>query len=79
MGDIPILQVDFGAYYYTGNGVHAAEVDDLVIDDMDHVEGLVICDRVHEDVSMNANGMFGVENGVLVLDATSTELSERAG
>ena len=78
-GSIPGLQVDFGTDYYTGDGVEPAEVDDLVVDDVDHVERLVICDRVHEDVSMNANGMFGVENGVLVLDATSTTLSGGAG
>ena len=64
---LPGLQVDFGADHHTGDGVHAAEVDDLVVHDLDHVEGLVICDRVDENVAMDANGMLGVEDGVLVL------------
>ena len=66
-GDIPGLQVEFGAYYYTRDGVHPAEVDDLVIYDVHHIERLVVCDRVHEDVAMDADGMLGIENRVLVL------------
>ena len=68
-GSIPGLQVDFGTDYYTGDGVHAAEVDDLVVHDLDHVEGLVICDRVDENVAMDADGMLGVEDGVFILGA----------
>ena len=66
-GSIPGLQVDFGTDYYTRDGVHAAEVDDLVIYDVHHIERLVVCDRVHEDVAMDADSMLGIENRVLVL------------
>ena len=64
---IPVLEVDFGAYNYTGDGVHAAKVDNLVVDDLNHVERLVVCHGVDENEAMDANGMLGVENSVLVL------------
>ncbi len=55
---IPVLEVYLGAYDYTGNGVHAAEVDNLVVHDLNHVEGLVVCYGVHEDEAMDADGML---------------------
>ena len=58
--DGPVWQVDFGAYYYTWDGVHATEVDDLVVHDANHVEGFAVRDRVHEDIAMDANRVFGV-------------------
>ena len=64
---IPVLEVDFGAYNHTGDGVHAAKVDNLVVDDLNHVERLVVCHGVDENEAMDANGMLGVEDGVLVL------------
>ena len=47
--------------------IHPAEIDDLVVDDGDHVKGLAGRDRVDEDVSVYANGMFGIEDRILVL------------
>ena len=34
---------------------------------MDHVEGLVVCDGVHEDITVDAYRMLGIEDCVLVL------------
>ena len=67
MEDSPVLEVDLGPDYYTWNGVLAAEVDNLVVDDMNHVEGLVICHGVDEDIAMYAYRMLGVEDGVFIL------------
>ena len=48
--------------------MHATKVDDLVIDDVDHIERLVVGNRVDEDEAVDANGMFGIQDRVLVLD-----------
>ena len=65
--DSPVLEVDLGPDYYTRNGVLAAEVDNLVVDDLNHVERLVVCHGVDENEAMDTNGMLGVEDGVLIL------------
>ena len=57
------LGTDDDAWY----GVESAEGDDLVVHDLNHVERFAGGDGVHEDVTVNANGMLGVEDSVLVL------------
>ena len=47
--------------------IQATEVDDFVVDNLDHVERLAGCDRVHEHKAVNSDGMLGVEDGVLIL------------
>jgi len=42
-------------------------VQNLVMDDIDHVEGLLRGNRVDEHVPMNPNKMLRVEHAVLVL------------
>lgn len=70
-----MLQVSLCADNDARNRVHAAEVGDLLVDDVDHVEGLARRDGVDKDEAMDADGVLGVEDGVLVLRASS----ERAG
>lgn len=54
--------------------VHPAEVDDLVVDDLDHVERFAGRHRVDEDVSMDAYGMLGIQDCVFVLSETGFSL-----
>ena len=65
--DSPLFQVCFGTHDDAGDLIHSAEINDFVIDDLDHVEGFAGRDRIDEHVSVNANGMFRVEYRVLVL------------
>lgn len=43
------------------------EVFQLFINDSNHLKALTIRDRVHENVTMNADGMFGRKERVFVL------------
>ena len=61
------MQVGLGTDDDTGNLVHSAKIDDLVVHDLHHVERLLGRDRVDENIAMDANGMLGVEDRVLVL------------
>lgn len=63
----PLFQVDLGTDDDTWYLVHAAEISDLVVDDLDHVEGLSRGNRVDEDVTVYAYGMLGIEYRVLIL------------
>lgn len=74
---LPVLQVYLGAYYYTGNGIHPTEVNNLVVHDVDHVEGFVVRDGIHEDIAVDANSVFAIENCVLVLGARGLVLGAR--
>ncbi len=47
--------------------MHAAKVDDLVIDDLNHVEGLVVCDGIDEDEAVDANCMLRIKDGIFIL------------
>jgi len=62
-----VFEVHFGADDDAGDIHYAAEVDDLVIDDLHHVEGLAGRNGVHEDVSVDADGVLRPEEGVFVL------------
>lgn len=47
--------------------MHAAEVDDFVVDDLNHVEGFVICHGVDKNETVDANCMFRIKDGILIL------------
>jgi len=38
--DVPLLQISFGTDDNAWNVLEATEVDDFVVDDLDHVEGV---------------------------------------
>lgn len=61
------MEICLGTDDDTWDGVEAAEVDNLVVYDLDHVERFPGGNRVDEDIAVDANGMFGVKDGVLVL------------
>lgn len=58
--------------------MHAAKVDDLVIDDLDHVEGFVICHGVDQDEAVYANCMLGIKDGIFILQMEEGGRCERA-
>lgn len=66
---IPILQIGFRADYDARYLVQAAKIHDFVVDNLNHVEGLARRDRVHEDEAVNTDGMFGIEDGIFILEA----------
>ena len=45
-------------------------VKDLVSNDLDHIEGLLRCDRIDQHVAMDANEMFRIHDAVLILETT---------
>lgn len=70
-----VFKVHFGADDDAGYVHYATEVDDLVVDDLDHVERLAGRDGVHEDVSMDAYGVFRPEEGILILTSGVNDLA----
>jgi nanoRNase/pAp phosphatase (c-di-AMP/oligoRNAs hydrolase) len=62
-----LRKVYLGADYDTGDFLYSTKVDDLVINDLDHFKGISRGDRVDENKAMDADGMLGVEDRVLVL------------
>lgn len=50
-----------------GNLLNSTEVDDLVMYDLNHIEGIPRGDGVHEDEAMDTNSMLGVQYRILVL------------
>ena len=67
VGWLPLGEVVLGADDDTRYRAHATEVDNLVIYDLDHVEGFPGRDGVDEDEAVDSDGMFGIQNRVLVL------------
>ena len=65
--DLLLQEITFGADNDTGQICEAAKVYNLIVDDLDHVERVAGGDGVDEDVAMDADGVLGVEGGVLVL------------
>jgi hypothetical protein len=55
---VPLWKVYLGADYDTGDLFDPTEVDNLVINDLDHVEGISRGDRVDENKTVDPNGMF---------------------
>lgn len=58
---VPRLKVHFGAYNDARYLRNAAEVDDFIVEHLDHFEGCARCNRVDEDVAMDADRMAGVK------------------
>jgi hypothetical protein len=64
---LPLSEVILGTDDDARYRAHATEVDDLVINDLDHVEGLPRGDGIHENETVDTDGVFGVEYRVLIL------------
>ena len=62
------MKVHLRANHDAGDGVLAAEFDNLVIDDAHHVEGLARRDGVHENEAMYTYCVLRVEEGEFVLE-----------
>jgi len=67
VGCLPLCEVVLGAHDDTRYRAHATKVDNLVVNDLDHVKGFPGGDRVDEDEAVDSDGMFGIQNRVLVL------------
>ena len=52
------VDVRLGADDDTGNMVQPAEIKDLLVDDLDHIERISGRNGVDEDVAMHADGML---------------------
>lgn len=66
-GMLPLGEVVLGANYDAWYRAHAAEVDNLVVYDLDHVEGFPRRDGVDKDEAVDSDGMFGIQYRVLIL------------
>ena len=49
------------------DGFGSGIIQDFVMDSLDHVERVARGDRVYEHVTVNADGMFRIEDGIFVL------------
>ena len=58
MKTAPLRKVYLGADYNTGDLFNPTEVDNLVINDLDHVEGISRGDRVDENKTVDSDGML---------------------
>ena len=70
--DVPRGQVGLRADDDARYLVEAAEIDDLVVHDLDHVEGLARRHRVDEHEAMDADRVLRVQDRVLVLCTTTS-------
>jgi len=62
-----VLKVYLGSDDNTWDVGDPTKVDDLVVDDLNHIERISRADRINKNVAMNANSMLGVQDGELVL------------
>lgn len=62
LGEV-VLGTDDDARYRT----HATEVYNLVVDYLDHVEGLSRRDGIYENEAVDSDGVFRIEDRVLIL------------
>jgi len=53
--------------YDTRNLFKSSEIEDLSVNRLDHLEGLAGIYGIHQEISVNSDGVFGGEDGVLVL------------
>ena len=68
LGDLPLyMQVALLADNNAGDRLGACVVEDLVVDSLDHVEAIAGSDAVDEHVTVDADGVFRVEDRILVL------------
>ena len=61
------MDIIFSADDDAWHGVLSNKVSDFVVDDFDHVEGLSRSNRVDENVAMNTDCIFGIQNGEFIL------------
>ena len=66
-GDTPLWQVGLGPDNYAWYLVHTTEIDNFVVHDLHHLERLLGRDGVDENVAVDADGMLGIKDCVLVL------------
>ena len=64
---LPLGEVVLGTDDDARYRAHATEVYNLVVDYLDHVEGLPRRDGIYENEAVDADGMFGIQDRVLVL------------
>lgn len=62
------LQIALGAYNNTGNLRQTAEINDLVIDNLDHFEGVAGGDGVYEDIAMDPDRVLRIQRRIFVLE-----------
>ena len=68
LADLPLhVQIALLPDNDTGHGLGSGVVQDLVVDSLDHVEAITRGDAVDEHVAVNANGVFRIEDRVLIL------------
>ena len=60
-------EITFRTDNNTGKFCDAAKVYNLIVDDLDHVEGVARGNGVHEDIAMDSDGMLGIERRVFIL------------
>jgi hypothetical protein len=66
-GILPIFEIGFGSDNNTRNVRRTAEIDDSIVEGLDHIERVAGGGRVDEDVAMDANGMLRVKYRVFIL------------
>lgn len=68
LADLPLhMQIALLPDNDTGHGLGSGVVQDLVVDGLDHVEAITRGNAVDEHVAVNADGVFGIEDRVLIL------------
>lgn len=55
------IQVTLLSNNYTAYLVDTLEIKNLVMQSLDHLEGLTRCDRVDEDVAVDSNSVLVIE------------------
>lgn len=74
--DIPRLEIGLRADNHTRNVRDPTKVHDFVVDNLNHFKRLAGSDRVDENVAMDTDSMFGVQDGVLVLEVDEKDVNE---
>lgn len=66
-GDSPVIKIRLCTYYYTWNRLGAGEVDNLVVDNLHHIEGGARGDRIDKNEAMDTDGVVRIEDGKFIL------------
>jgi len=70
-----LQEITFGADNDTGQFCDATKVYNLIVDDLDHVEGVPGGDGIHEDIAVDADGMLRIERRVFVLTSCIDDMT----
>jgi len=73
--DLSLLYIVFSADDDAWDSLFSDKVSDLVINDFDHVEGLSRGNRVDEDVAVDANCIFRIQNGEFILASSIDDIA----